>query len=121
MDSCFHVGMELYVPARGRYGNERMAKVSSVGRRWVYFDDGQSRFDPKTMKVDGVYSRRLSDVRLELSRGAYLERYNLEAAWFSTRRGIADMWGARAPTDLTLEKIQQVRALVGLPPFEPKK
>ena len=94
-----------------RRGNPREIVVSKVGRKWIYFDDGRSRFDLETKRVDaGVYS---SSATIYESKEVYDKEVSLCLLWQKLYRHMEGRY--RAPIKgLTEDAINQAAKLLGL-------
>lgn len=82
--------------------------VRTVGRRWATVSGGW-RFDIKTGWGDDR-----TRGRFYVSENAYVETRRQRAAWWDTHNRLHPHMGEH----LSLETIQQVRALLGLPAWE---
>jgi hypothetical protein len=82
--------------------------VKTVGRKWITVTDG-GRFDPVTGWGDDK-----TPGRLYASEAAYVEKTRTRDAWWDTMQKSHPNMGEK----MSLETIQQVRALLGLPAWE---
>lgn len=101
------VGDEVWVVAEWRAKPGRSCAVLSVGRKWVKAVGG-GRFEI------GSGRDASGNWRAYRSEAAYLEEARMEAGWVDTYSSL----GYRPPAGMTLDTIQQVRALLGLPAWE---
>ena len=99
----------VYIETRQR--NPREIVVSKVGRKWIYFDDGRSRFDMETKMVDaGVYR---SDAVIYESKEAYVKAVSLRLLWQKFYLEVAGRY--RAPIKgITEDMLNQAAKLLGL-------
>lgn len=107
------VGQRLWLVPTFRYeGDPREVVVASVGRKWATLEGlYPSRRIDNDGRVDGRgYS---SPGRCYESREQYEAERDLAACWDDTVRRI----GSRVPDGMTMDRVQQVRALVGLAPW----
>ena len=94
-----------------RRGNPREIVVSKVGRKWIYFDDGRSRFDLETRRVDaGVYS---SSATIYESKEVYDKAVSLRLLWQKFYLEIGG-WYRDPMKGITEDAINQAAKLLGL-------
>ena len=100
-----------FVYIERRQGNPREIVVSKVGRKWIYFDDGRSRFDLETKRVDaGVYS---SSATIYESKEVYDKAVSLRLLWQKFYLEIEGRY--RVPIKgITEDAINQAAKLLGL-------
>ena len=100
-----------FVYNKKRQGNPREIVVSKVGRKWIYFDNGRSRFDLETKRVDaGVYS---SPATIYESKEVYDKEVSLRLLWQKFYLEVAGRY--RAPIKgITEDAINQAAKLLGL-------
>ncbi len=82
-------------------------RVTSIGRKWVHV--GLDAYG-----LDSGADRSGSGDRAYRSEAEFRERRRIQDAWSDLDARI----GVRPPAGMTLETIQQVRALLGLPAWE---
>lgn len=101
----FKVGQTLWYVPRWN-GNSREVTIQKVGRVWLTLSNGE-RCDMKLM-VNGNQS---PNGRVYLSREAYEAEQALRKAWSAFAMLVR---GHRQPDGVTIEKIKQASALLGL-------
>lgn len=108
-----NVGDTLWWVPAPRYGVAMEVSVTKVGRKWVTLDNGH-RIDLETWTADG--GNFMSPGTCWLSREAWERNTVLVQSWERLRRDASNLW--RPPRDMTVERIAQVRDLLGLPKEE---
>lgn len=105
------VGQELFLVLNGSHlSGGKPVTVTAVGRKRAEIDDGRHRINIRTLYVDGNgYS---SPGRCYLSEQEWKDNVLRQDAWASLRRNIEHMY--TLPTDLTIEKMDQIADLLGI-------
>lgn len=106
----YEVGQRLWFATRSeRLRPSREVTVEKVGRKWVQLSSGM-RVERGQCDCDGAgYA---SPGTLWRSREAYERYLALRGQWIKL---IQDLRWKRVPYDMTLERIEQARKLLGLP------
>ena len=78
-------------------------EVSKVGRKWVYFDNGYSRFDKDTMQIDG--GNYTSPGRVFVNKRHYDLKKEANELWVEVRKKVDLLWGT--PSIETVDEIEQ--------------
>ncbi len=99
------------VPNLRRRGPSREVVVSNIGRKWVYFDEGNGRFDAETWLVDGgMYS---SPATIYESQDEYEKIVSIKKAWGRFAESVRDQCG-HTPKGVTEEAIEQAAKLLNI-------
>lgn len=106
------VGDVLWLVYNGWLRNQpREIVVSKVGRKWVYFDKMDSRFDAETWLVDG--GRSGSPATIYESQDEYEKIVSLEKAWGRFSESVRNQYG-HTPKGVTEEAIEQAAKLLNI-------
>lgn len=110
--SDFKIGQSVVVNWSG-YNKSRTTEetITKVGRKWVELAEGQYRFDPRNMFLDGRGDASLGKVYL--SHAELNDEQEREQLWRSIARRVRDIYSL--PAYLTLERLQQLAKLLEAP------
>ncbi len=105
------VGQKLWFVGSHRHsGDPCEVIVEKIGRKWATIDKMADRIDIETLVADGNgYS---SPGRCYLSRAEYESKIALDNAWGEFTKLMRNAY--QMPNGMTVEKIAQARAILGL-------
>lgn len=105
------VGQKLWlVPTQKYFGQPREVEVVKVGRKWAEINFRGYCVSLERLHVDG--GQHSSPAQCYTDREAYEADVALDKAWSDLRTKIDRKWGR--PEGVTVEAIQQARALLNL-------
>lgn len=101
-------GQSLWLVGSDNAKTQRAVIVTKVGRKWATLNTGQ-RIDIQSMTVDGGQCN--SPGQCYESQQVYEQTRALSIAWGQLTR---DVKGMNRPEHMTIEKIAQIRTLLGI-------
>ena len=106
--SDFTVGQKLYYVGRNNTRTRQEVTISSVGKKWLTVDN-HLRLGIETLIADG--GDYAPPGTAYLSQQDYLNLLALQGAWLHLK---SLLLSHRVPEDVTIEKINQAKAILGL-------
>lgn len=106
--SDFTVGQKLFYVGRNNAQSKQEITISGVGKKWLTIDN-HLRLDIETLIADG--GDYTPPGAAYLSEQDYLDLLALQGAWLHFKSLLSSH---RVPEDVTIEKINQAKAILGL-------
>lgn len=106
------VGMTVWVVYSRRHGDGVERTITKIGRKWAYTDLRNQRFDINSWCIDG--GDYVSTGEVYASEQAFKDHLALQKEWQSFHGIVRQLSWSNVPGGMTLEKIQQIKALLGM-------
>ena len=107
MKNQFHIGQQLYCVPKDSREAPTLIEVSKIGKKWIYFHGGNSRFDDETMQRDRG-AEYTPDAQIYFSKQTHDDYVALKSRWHL----IVKRYPFCPPDGLTLEGIEKIEQII---------